>query len=191
VAQVSDDARTRLLDTAYDLFSHEGIRAVGVDRVVAEADVAKMTLYRHFRSKEELVLAFLELRDQRWTRDWLQAEAERRATAPDARVLTLFELLDEWFQRKDFESCAFVRVLLETFEDRSPAYMATVRHLDAVRALVTAYAEQAGVRDPAELASEIQILMLGAIMSATRGDRAAARRARRVAELLLESATRS
>ena len=67
-------ARDRIVDTAYDLFSRHGIRAVGVDRIVAESGVAKMSLYRHFPSKDDLVLAFLQERERRWTNEWLRAE---------------------------------------------------------------------------------------------------------------------
>ena len=71
-------ARERILDTAYELFSRHGTRAVGVDRIIAECGIAKMTLYRNFPSKDDLILAFLERRDELWTRAWLQAEAQRR-----------------------------------------------------------------------------------------------------------------
>ena len=74
------DGRERILETAYELFSRHGTRAVGVDRIVAEAGAAKMTLYRNFASKDELIVAFLDAREQRWTRGWLQAEVEARAT---------------------------------------------------------------------------------------------------------------
>ena len=73
------DGRDRILDTAYELFSQHGTRAVGVDRIIAEAGTAKMTLYRNFASKDELIVAFLAAREERWTRGWLQAEVDRRA----------------------------------------------------------------------------------------------------------------
>ena len=72
------DARERILRTAYRLFSQRGVRAVGIDSIIAEAGVAKATLYRHFRSKEELVLAALERREDLWTRGWLEPEVKRR-----------------------------------------------------------------------------------------------------------------
>ena len=78
-------ARERILDTAYDLFSRDGIRAVGVDAIVRQSGVARMTLYRHFASKDALVLAFLERREQRWTQSWLQHEIRERAGDPDER----------------------------------------------------------------------------------------------------------
>ena len=71
-------ARERILDAAYELFSRRGIQAVGVNEVTERAGVATATLYRHFPSKEKLVLAFLDLREQRWTKDLIEAEAIRR-----------------------------------------------------------------------------------------------------------------
>jgi AcrR family transcriptional regulator len=188
VAHPHKTARTRLLDTAYELFSRHGIRAVGIDRTIAEADVAKATLYHHFASKEELVLAFLDLREQRWTRDWLEAEAEGAATT-QGRVLAVFDALDEWFHRPDFEGCSFINTLLEINDENDPVHRDTVRHLDVIRALLSTYAEQAGAAKPEEVGYQLQILAMGAIVSASRGDYEAARRTRPLAELLLNSST--
>jgi AcrR family transcriptional regulator len=185
------DARTRVLDTAYSLFSRHGIQAVGVDRIVAEAGVAKMTLYRHFPSKGELALAFLELRAQRWTFDWLGAEIDRSSSDPLERLLAAFAVLDGWFRDPDFESCPFVRTLLEAPERTDPLHAAAARHLDTVRAMLADQAERAGIADADELALQLQMLMMGSIVSATRGDADAALRAGRVAERLLETAPRS
>src|ERR671936_2418735 len=99
-------ARDRILDSAYDLFSRRGIRAVGVDEVIKRAAVAKAKLYRHFRSKDELVLAFLQQREQLWTRDWVETEARRRGETPEEQLLAIFDLFDEWFQKDDREGCS-------------------------------------------------------------------------------------
>src|SRR4051795_3881655 len=111
-------ARARTRDSASELVTQHGVRAVGVDRIVAESGVAKMSLYRHFPSKDELVLSFLQEREERWTRDWLAAEVERRAALPADRMLAIFDVFGEWFQLADFEGCAFINVLLE-FDDRA------------------------------------------------------------------------
>ena len=82
--ELAPSARTRILDTAYELFSHNGLRAVGIERIIDESGVAKKTLYRHFPSKVDLILAFLDAREQRWTRDWLLAlAAEAEHAAPN------------------------------------------------------------------------------------------------------------
>jgi AcrR family transcriptional regulator len=179
-------ARERILDTAYDLFSRHGIRAVGVDRIIASSGVAKMSLYRNFESKDALVLAFLARREERWTNDWLVAEATARGDTGAERMLSIFDVFGEWFDRDDFEGCAFVNVLLEFDDARSPIRQASIEHLANIRGFVSEFAEQAGARDPEALARQWHILMKGSIVAAAEGDRDAATRARALGELLLE-----
>jgi AcrR family transcriptional regulator len=179
-------ARERILETAYDLFSRHGVRAVGVDRIIATSGVAKMSLYRHFRSKEALVLAFLQEREQRWTLDWLNAEASRRGENGAERLLAIFDVFDEWFCKPDFEGCSFINVLLEFDEPGHPLRTATTAHLATIRGLVCDFAEDAGVADPDAVAHQWHILMKGSIVAAGEGDALAARRARELGELLLE-----
>jgi AcrR family transcriptional regulator len=187
VARPRENARARILDTAYELFSQHGIRAVGIDRIIAEAQIAKATLYRHFPSKEDLVIAFLDMRERRWTHEWLQARTERLAPRPEERILFVFDALDEWFHRSDYEGCSFINTLLEIDESNDPIHREAARHLGVVREILERYAEQAGARNPEEMSYQMQILMMGAIVSARRGDLEAGRRARVFAELLLES----
>jgi AcrR family transcriptional regulator len=186
--QAGTGARERILDSAYELFSRNGIRAVGIGRIIEEAGVAKMSLYNNFASKDELVLAFLELREERWTRGWLAAEVERRAKNPEARLLAFFDALDEWFHRDDYEGCSFINTLLEVQDTTDPIEQATVGHLNVIRSMLEDYAEQAGIANPEKVAYQLQLLMMGAIVSASRGDLDAARRARELAELLLDGA---
>src|SRR4051794_31377928 len=103
--------RERVLDHSYELFARRGIRDVGVDEVIQAAGVAKATLYRHFPSKNALVLAFLERREEIWTRGFVEAGAERRGATPEERLLAIFDVFDEWFRREDFEACSFINVL--------------------------------------------------------------------------------
>jgi AcrR family transcriptional regulator len=178
-------ARARIVETAYELFCRDGIRAVGVDRIVAESGVAKMTLYRHFPSKEALVLEFLDLRERRWTYEWLDAEIERRAAAGDDRLLAIFDSLGDWFHSSDFEGCPFMSTLLEIHGNSPRVREACVRHLDAVLGVFERHARARVSSDPREMARQVQILAMGAIVAASRGDLDAARRARAVAESLL------
>jgi AcrR family transcriptional regulator len=182
--------RERILTAAYDLFSRSGINGVGVDAVIAEAGVAKATLYRNFDSKDELALAFLERREELWTYGWVKAEAERRADDPRGRLLAIFEAFDDWFQRDDFEGCSFINALLEVDEQEDPVRLASVRHLANIRAFVRELAEAEGVADPDDFARQWHILMKGSIVARGEGDRDAARRARALGELVL-SAQRS
>ena len=179
-------ARERILDAAYELFSRRGIRAVGTEEVLAKADVAKSTLYRHFSSKDELVLAFLQRREQRWTRDFVEAEARRRGSTPRERLLAIFDVFDDWFHRDDFEGCSFINVLLEIGDLGSPLGRASAAHLRYIRSVVRTLAEEAGVRDPETFAHSWHILMKGSIVAAGEGDEQAGRRARAMAEDLLD-----
>ena len=96
--------RQRILESAYELFSRRGVSGVGIEEVIARASVAKATLYRHFPSKNDLVLAFLERREQLWTYGWVEQEARLRGGTPEAALLAIFDLFDEWFRRDDFEA---------------------------------------------------------------------------------------
>ena len=98
-AFVAGQARERILSAAYELFSQRGIQAVGVDSIIDRSGVARQTLYRHFGSKRELVLAFLAHRDQLWTKDFVQAGIERRAAEPADRLLAIFDVFDDWFRK--------------------------------------------------------------------------------------------
>jgi AcrR family transcriptional regulator len=179
-------ARQRILDTAYELFSRRGVRAVGVDEVIKSASVAKATLYRHFASKDDLVLAFLQQREQLWTKDWVEAEARRRGETPEEQLLAIFDLFHEWFQLEDFEGCSFINILLEMNDRRTAIGQASADHLGNIRSIIRSLAEEAGLREPEQFAHSWHILMKGSIVAAREGDRDAARRAQAMGRLLIE-----
>ena len=178
-------ARERLLRAAYELFRRHSLNTVGVDRIVAEADVAKTTLYRHFSSKDELAVSVLEHHEQVWTRDWLERTVRERKTA-GAGLLAIFDAFDDWFRRDDFRGCLFTNALLETRDPGSPVQTAAATGLRNIRALIAGLAKEAGVRDPDLIARQLQMLLLGAIVYAVEGQLDAARQAREVARVLLE-----
>jgi AcrR family transcriptional regulator len=180
------DARERILDTAYELFSHRGVRDVGIDELIERAGVAKATLYRHFASKDQLVLAFLDRREQRWTHGWVEAETRRRGATPEEQLLAVFDLFDEWFHRDDFEGCSFINVLLEIGDLDHPLGRASADYLENIRSIVRTLAREAGLRDPEAFALSWHILMKGSIVQAAEGDRDAARRAQALGRLLIE-----
>lgn len=178
--------RQRILDTAYDLFATRGIRAVGIEEVISRSAVAKATLYRHFPSKDDLVLAFLEQREQIWTRQIVEAGARERGATAEDRLLAIFDVFHDWFQREDYEGCSFVNVLLETADRDNPVGAASVHYLENIRTIVRELAEEAALRDPEAFALSFHILMKGSIVQAAEGDREAARRAKAMAQLLLD-----
>jgi AcrR family transcriptional regulator len=179
------DARERILSSAYTLFCRHGIRAVGVDTIIERSGVAKMTVYRHFGSKDDLVLAVLDRREQLWTRKWLEREVRRRAERPVDRLLAIFDVFDEWFHRRDFEGCLFVNALLEIDDRKHPIHIACREQLTRIRDFLIELASEAGVADPDDFARQWHILMKGSIVSAGEGDLLAARRAQEVGRLLV------
>jgi len=181
-------ARERIDRTAYELFSRHGIRAVGVDTITARSGVAKMTLYRHYPSKNDLALAFLRRREELWTRSWLQKEVERRARTPAAQLLAVFDVFEKWFRRRDFEGCSFIKVLLEHDDRGHPVRKAAQAHIETIRAFLRQLAKDAGVHDADPFARQMQMLMMGSIVAAYAGDQDAARRAKEMGLLLLARA---
>ena len=180
-----DSGRDRLRQAAYELFSREGVRAVGVDAIVARAGTAKMTLYRNFSSKDDLILDFLRRREQLWTHEWLEAESRRRGTSPRDQLLAIFDVFSEWFKAPDFEGCSFITTLIEINDRDHPVQQAAVVHLANIRSYIETLAAELGVRDVDSFARKWHILMKGSILAAHEGDTAAADRAKELGELLL------
>jgi AcrR family transcriptional regulator len=178
--------RDHLLDTALELFYRHGFHAVGIDRILAQSGCAKMTLYKHFRSKNELILAALRRRDERF-RAWFVRAVERRATAPRERLLAIFDVLAEWFASPDFSGCMFINASAEFGDRDDPIHAAAAEHKRLMFVYVRNLARAAGVTDADDLAGELMLLKEGAIVLAhVAGDRAAARRARAAAEVLVD-----
>ena len=177
-------ARERILETAYDLFARRGIRDVGVDEIIERSGVAKATLYRHFPSKDALVLAFLARREELWTHGFVEAGARDRGKTPEEQLLAIFDVFDGWFRRKDFEACSFINVLLE-LGPRHDVGKASIDYLENIRGVVRSLGEEAGLRDVESFARSWHILMKGSIISATEGDVDAAKRAQAMAASLI------
>jgi AcrR family transcriptional regulator len=179
------EARERILETAYELFSKRGVHDVGVDEVIEHADVAKATLYRHFPSKDELVLAFLERREQLWTRDWVEAGARERGATPEERLLAIFDVFDGWFRSAEFEGCSFINILLE-MTPKHELGRASIGYLANIRSMIRTLAEEACLTDPESFARSWHILMKGSIVQAAEGDLEAAKRAQTMGRLLID-----
>jgi AcrR family transcriptional regulator len=178
--------RERLSRAAYELFSQEGVRAVGVDAVIAKAGTAKMTLYRNFPSKDDLIIEFLRRREQLWTHEWLEAESRRRGETPRDQLLAIFDVFSEWFRQPGFEGCSFLTTMIEVNDGEHPVHQAAVGHLANIRGYIKELAAEAGIRDADSFARKWHILMKGSIMAAHEGDTAAAARSREIGELLLK-----
>ncbi len=153
--------------------------------VIERAAVARATLYRHFPSKDDLVLAFLDRREQLWTHEWLETEAKRRGSTPEEQLLAIFDVFDEWFRQDDFEGCSFINVLLETADREHPVGRSSAVHLEKIRSILRSLAEEADLPDPESFAHTWHILMKGSIVAAGEGDREAAQRAKSIGRLVL------
>lgn len=181
-------AHERILRVASDLFYREGVRAVGIDRVIAESGVAKATLYKHFPSKDDLVVACLERRDGP-SRQWLETETLQRGTTPQERLLIFFDVLEEWFSRETFRGCAFMNTSLELADFVHPVHAITIAHKDAIRAFLYDLCLQLDLSDAKGLAAQLMLLYDGAIVTAVmRRDANAAVDARTAAQTLLTAA---
>jgi AcrR family transcriptional regulator len=182
-----ESGRERVGRAAYDLFSKDGTATVGVDAIIARAGTAKMTLYRNFPSKTDLILDFLRRRERVWTEDWLQAESQRRGSTPAEQLLAIFDVFGEWFARTDFEGCSFLTVMLESVHKDDAVHQASVQHLANIRHYLKGLAAAAGIENTDSFARQWHILMKGSIMAAHEGDTLAAARARDVGVVLLRA----
>jgi AcrR family transcriptional regulator len=183
-----DPVRERLLNAAAKLFYHDGIHATGVDAILAEAKVARRSLYQHFGSKDGLVAAFLERRDREW-RDWFDRTVAAVAATPQTRLLRLFDVLESWFRMPSFHGCAFINAAAETGDVRHAIRAAARRHKEKVRARIEEWARAAGAADAAALARELALLVEGAIVTAMIDpDKPAADIAKNLAHLAIERA---
>ena len=184
--------RDHLVQTALRLFLRDGFRATGIDRILGESGVAKKTLYHHFRSKEELIVAALRQRDGEFmakVRASIARLAPRQEGDPGmSRVLAFFDGLDEWFNSDSFNGCAFINAAAEYPDSDNPIHQACAQHKEqVVKALEDMLADVAP-GEQGKLARELALLADGAIVSAhTAGYRQAARVAKGAARRLLES----
>lgn len=180
--------RTHLMAVAQRTFYRDGFRVVGIDTLLAEAGVAKMTLYNHFASKEELIVAVIEQHDA-GVRASLGAAIEAAGRSPARRLTAVFDWLKAWFGRDDFKGCFFLRALSEYPDPAHPIHRAAWRHKVAVNDVLVELVTAAGAGQPTELAAALSLLINGAILSAhATGSPAAADTARSAATTLLKQA---
>lgn len=181
-----------LLDTALELFNREGCRAVGIDTLLQRAGVAKMTLYKHFRSKEELIAAVLERRGAAIAAEILARVEAVSAEAPDparARLLAVFAWLEDWLRSPGFEGCLFAKTAGEYPRSAELPHRAALAFKDACRQLLERLCADLGGPDPLALARQLELLIEGAAaVGFLRRDPAAAAAATQAAAVLIAAA---
>lgn len=179
------EARERIIDSATRLFYQHGINAVGVDRIISEADVAKMTFYNHFPSKDILIEEVVKHKDVNW-RDSLQRFVYGASDDPRERLSALFDYLFVWFGKTDFRGCQFLNTSVDLADREHPAFAAVRVQQRYRREFITRLAEDAGVPNPQELAEELSIVIAGAIMTAYVTDSIEpARRAKKIGDAII------
>ncbi|MBI2727122.1 MAG: TetR/AcrR family transcriptional regulator [Polaromonas sp.] len=154
-------ARDRILVTAHDLFYADGIRATGVDRIIAESGVAKLTFYRHFPSKDELVMAYLNYRHEHWMAWFVDALGRHGATAGGG-LQPLVKTMQEWFENPVFRGCAFINVVAEMGGSQPGMVALAQAHKDAMLRVIEGLLPD---RDAA-IASAAALAVDGAIVRA-------------------------
>ena len=183
-------ARDRLIDTAIALFNRHGFHATGVDRIVAVAKVAKKTLYAHFPSKEDLILAALSRKRTAFADRFLPAVLAT-SEQPRDRLLGLFELAKSWFADPDFYGCLFVNAAVEYSEASHPINACAREFKTLLRGFAREQAVAGGAADPETLADQIALLFEGATTVAQVSARPdAATTAKGIAALLIDQAFR-
>jgi AcrR family transcriptional regulator len=159
------DVRERILETASELFYRMGVRAVGVDLVVKQADVAKTSLYRHFGTKDDLIAAFLEREDADFWGTW-NAVAERHKDDPAAELDAHLGWIGERVGRPHYRGCPQINVAAEFPDMGHPARKVATAHKREMRQRLRGIAERLGVDRPDELAGQLAVLINGAFVSA-------------------------
>ena len=155
------NAQQRILAIADDLFYQEGIRAIGVDTIIARSEVAKTTLYRYFPSKDDLVVAYLEGRNQRFW-ELFEATVNHHAGQPKQQLLAIFAWIDELLSNADSCGCPFLMVASEFPELNYPGHQVAIAHKQKMRDRMTELAELAGIKPAEELSAALLMLVDGA-----------------------------
>jgi AcrR family transcriptional regulator len=154
--------RGRILAAAGVLFAENGVAGTGVNALIEAAGVAKATFYRHFPSKDALIVAWLRDPRTRWF-DAVRARAEARAATPSELIPRFFEVVAEWLETEDFVGCPYLNTAVELSDPANPASQAIREHLAEIGAYLETQVAAAGHRDAARLASELHALLAGSI----------------------------
>ncbi len=173
-----------------DLFYRNGFHAVGLDQILAEARLTKTTFYNHFESKDELIVAVIERRDEIESADWWRAVEESAPQDPRRQLDAVFEVLHRWFNDEEFRGCIFINAAAEFPLPHDPAHQAAAAHKHTFAAHVRRRAVAAGLHDVDAFTAAYMLLVEGAItVRLVTDDGDAARVARRMAVLLIEQHT--
>jgi len=166
----------------------EGFTATGMDKLARETGVSKMTMYKHFRSKEDLIVAALRLRDDEFFSAFTRRVEETDPT-PKGRLLVVFDALGDWINGRDFFSCMFIKATSEYQDPDHPIHIASANHKRRVLGFIQGLAKDAGAKNPKLLARQLFMLTEGEIVTAfILGKSGVGADAKAAAKVLIESA---
>ncbi|WP_442508384.1 TetR/AcrR family transcriptional regulator [Novipirellula sp. SH528] len=159
------DARQRILETAERLFYAEGVRAVGIDRIISESEVAKMTLYNHFASKDELILAVLMYREEQF-KSMFDKSIKRHAKKGLTLLEAFFAALKDWFRSPGFRGCSFINAAVELADSEHPASQFASAHKVRFHERIKEILVESEGAKAADVAPAISLVVEGAIITA-------------------------
>jgi len=163
--KATSEARQRILETADRLFYQEGVRAVGIDRIIAEAEVAKMSLYKHFPSKDDLILAALKHREES-VFEFFRSAIVRHGKKVKNPLRAFFAALKEWFETPGFRGCAFQNAAAELADPAHPATEFVRGHKHRFGEFLRGLLEQAIGKEATKIAPAVALLVEGAVVTA-------------------------
>lgn len=188
--------REELVESAMKVFSCNGFHNTGLDLILKDSGISRMTLYNHFKSKDELIVAAMRRRDELF-RNSLMKFVEAGGRDPISQILAIFDCLDSWFNETDFHGCMFINASSEFCDPDSPPRRVAAEHKLEILRYITGLCNSAKLNDPDELAQQINILIEGAIVIAhvvgrvnnnTHTPSESAQRAKAMAATLIENA---
>jgi AcrR family transcriptional regulator len=162
---LASDTRQRLMDAAFTRFYRDGFRNVGIDQILAEVGISKTAFYKHFESKEDLMVAALEHQHQKLESDFRRLIREVGGESPLAQLHALFDAVENILESERFQGCVFVNASIEFPLPHEPAHVAAAKSKAAIEWLVRETAQRAGADDPAALAQELTLIMEGAYVT--------------------------
>jgi len=179
--------RQRLVEAAVRRFYRDGFRNVGIDQVLADVGISKTAFYKHFESKEDVMLAALEMQN-RWLQNTFRTMVRQRGGTAIEQLHAVLDVVEHIIESDDFQGCIFVNVAMEFPLLHEPAHVLAAQSKGAIEDFVHELAEEAGIEDPRGLAQEMCLLMEGAYVTRqVTGNKKTVDIARRVARHIIES----
>ena len=183
--------REKILSTATDLFQTQGINSTGVDNIVAVAGTTKMTLYKYFRSKEDLILEVLD-KSQQDFQNWLDSKLNSSSKKPADKIQQLFDFIEEWVTSPNFSGMGFIKASAEFPSEDNPIHQLSSKQSREFRQYIEKLATEASIRGADGLALQLSLLFEGAVQAEQmkRGS-GAMKYAKKAAKILIDGATKA